>query len=69
MLVERLGGDDPAEAILALQDYELSGGVAQASEMYDRLLALRERPAVRAALARVGRSLRLPLARSYWGNF
>ena len=69
LLVERLGSDDPADAILALQDYELSRGVSQSGEMYDRLLALRDRPAVRAALARVGRSLRLPLARSYWGNF
>ena len=69
LMIERLGRDDPAPAILALQDYELSRGPAQTGDLYERLVALRERPEVRAALDRVGRVLSLPLARSYWGNF
>ena len=69
LMVRRLEGRDPDSAILALQDYTLSRGVAQAGERYDRLTALRERPDVRAALARVGRILTLPLARTYWGTF
>jgi len=69
LMIERLGRDDPTPAILALQDYERSRGPAQTGDLYDRLVALRERPDVRAALERVGRVLSLPLARSYWGNF
>lgn len=69
LMVERLGRDDPEPAILALQDYAMSRGPAQTGTVYERLLALRERPDVRAALGRVGRVLTLPLSRSYWGNF
>ena len=69
LMIERLGGNDPGGAILAFQDYSLSRGVSQTGGLYDRLIALRERPAIRAAMARSGRILTLPLARTYWGNF
>lgn len=69
LLVQRLGRNDPVQAILALQDYRLSRGRGQTGPLYDRLLSLRERPEVRAALDRVGRVLSLPLARTYWGDF
>jgi hypothetical protein len=69
LLVQRLGRTDPGPAILALQDFRLSHGRGQTGPLYDRLLSLRDRPDVRAALDRVGRVLSLPLARSYWGDF
>ena len=69
LLVHRLQSDDPESAVLALQDYTLSHGAAQDGRLFDRLTALRERPAVRDALARVGHVLTLPLARTYWGSF
>jgi len=69
LLVQRLGRNDPVQAILALQDYRLSRGRGQTGPLYDRLLSLRERAEVRAALDRVGRVLSLPLARTYWGDF
>jgi tetratricopeptide (TPR) repeat protein len=68
VLVQRLGSDDPQGAILALQDYRLSGGAAQQGPHYGRLIALRDRPEVRAALGRVGRVLSLPLARTSLGG-
>ncbi len=64
LLVERLGSDDPQNAILALQDYRVSGGPAREESHYARLVALRGRPEVREALGRVGRVLSLPVARS-----
>lgn len=69
LIVHRLQSDEPDSAILALQDYSLSRGNAQQGPLFDRLLALRDRPEVRAALGRVGRVLTLPLARTYWGEF
>jgi hypothetical protein len=68
-MVHRLESDDPGDAILALQDFSLSAGPAQTGALYDRLVALRDRPEVRAALDRVGRVYTLPLARTYWGGF
>jgi tetratricopeptide (TPR) repeat protein len=73
LLVHRLESDDPHSVILALQDYALTGPPAAAQQptraLSTRLLALRERPEVRAAFDRVGRNLSPPLARSYWGDF
>ena len=69
LMVERLEKDDPSAAILVLQQYSRSSGDAQTGGHYDLLEALRERPAVRAALDRVGRVYELPLTRSYWGSF
>lgn len=69
LMVERLESEEPYGMVLALQDYQApkaKGGAGQA--IYDRLLQLRERAAVRAALERVGRVLPLPLARSYYGG-
>ena len=68
-MVERLEKDDPSAAILVLQQYSRSSGDAQTGGHYDLLEALRDRPAVRAALDRVGRVYELPLTRSYWGSF
>ena len=68
-MIERLQGDRAEDAILALQDYTLSRGVTQTGGPYDRLVALRNRPDVRAALDRVGRVYALPMARGYWGGF
>jgi len=69
LMVHRLQSDDPESAVLALQNYALSHGEGQEGPLFDRLTALRERPAVRDALARVGHVLTLPLARTYWGGF
>jgi len=69
LMVRRLESDEPDSAILALQDYTLSRGNAQQGPLYRRLTALRDRPAVHAALGRVGRVMTLPLARTYWGDF
>lgn len=66
-LIRRLGSDDPAPAILALQNFDVRNG--RHDPLYERLMALRERPDVRAALDRVGRVLTLPLPRSYWGYY
>lgn len=69
LLVRRLESDDPDSAILALQDYEIERTNSRTRPMFERLTALRDRPAVRAALDRVGRVLSLPLARTYWSDF
>jgi len=69
LMVRRLGSADPAEAITALQQFELQSAADRDDPLTARLDALRARPEVAAALARVGRSLRLPLSRSYWGSY
>lgn len=66
LIVSRLEGDDPQEAVMALQDYALE---PRRDQLVERLLAVRARPAVRAALERVARLAELPLARTYWGGF
>lgn len=68
-LVHRLQSDDPKSAILALQDYRIAERVDPMTPVVARLIALRERPAVRDALGRVGRILPLPITRSYGGGF
>ena len=70
LMVRRLAPEDPLLAILALQDWRLpeaQGAAVEAVEL--RLRQVRQRPAVREALDRVGRSLHLPLSRSYWGAY
>jgi hypothetical protein len=64
MLVLRLlRGNAPEIILIPLQIYELTPP-AEANRPVDRgLAALRERPAVRAALAQVGHILTLPMAR------
>jgi tetratricopeptide (TPR) repeat protein len=69
LLVRRLGSADPDSAILALQDYEIGQPNPPIAPFLERLTALRDRPAVRAALDRAGRVLRLPLPRSFWSDF
>ena len=69
LLVRRLGGDDPETLVQALQDHQLGGELPESrSPVFQRLIALRDRPAVRAALDRVGHLLTLPLSRTYWGG-
>lgn len=72
VIVERLSADDPTEMILVLQDYR-DDGFAPASEfgklMEARRNELAARPAVVAALGKVGRILTLPIVKSYWGSF
>ena len=61
-VIERLEGEHPASILIDLQDYALaSEGTVSASNA--SLISLRDRPAVRAAIERVGRVLELPLAR------
>jgi tetratricopeptide (TPR) repeat protein len=69
VLVHWLESDDPEPALLTVQDYSLSKGAGQTGPIYRDLLALRDRPAVRAALDRVGRALVLPVARTGWTDF
>jgi len=66
LIVSRLESDDPDEAVMGLQDYALE---PRRDALVERLLAIRARPAVRAALERVARLVELPLARTYWGGF
>ena len=66
-LIRRLGGRDPARAILSLQNFDTGNGPVD--PIYRRQLALRERPDVRAALARVGRVLTIPLPHSFWAYY
>ncbi|HYG29532.1 MAG TPA: hypothetical protein VD887_04885 [Allosphingosinicella sp.] len=70
ILVAALGSeDDRDQAILWLQDYEpltveVPGNSERLQEAFSRL---RARPAVQAALAAVGHSLRLPIPRTRYG--
>lgn len=68
LMIARLESDDPASALLALQDYQLTSRPAGADPLQERLRALAARPAVRAALERIGRVLQLPIARTYYGD-
>jgi len=68
-VIRRLESEDPDSMVLAFQDYQVaSEGAARGDPSVDRLMSLRERPAVRAALNRVGRVLQLPLARLELGG-
>lgn len=58
-----LRGDLVDSLILRMQDYELATATERNDPAERGYRALRERPAVRAELARVGRILSLPLAR------
>jgi hypothetical protein len=69
LMVHRLEAADPDPAIQALQDYALGEVRGPAAALYQRLVTLRDRPEVRAALERVGRRLTLPLARAYWAEY
>jgi hypothetical protein len=56
--------------LVALQEYSLDKAAsARFKVIQGRWAALRARPAVQAAIAKVGRVLTLPLSRIYWGEY
>lgn len=68
LLVRRLESAEPESALLALQRYAVAVPGDEVERLYSRLEQLRDRPAVRQAVDRVGRILNLPLSRIYWGD-
>ncbi|HEY5713382.1 MAG TPA: tetratricopeptide repeat protein [Allosphingosinicella sp.] len=64
LLLRKLGGADPEGAIVMLQDYGPDGPGVPVNPLHSRFDTVRARPAVAAALARVGRVIRLPYPRS-----
>ena len=69
VMLRRLAGDDLDLLLRSLQDYRLGQDFSGANDpLYGRFIALRDRPAVRAAIERRGRILALPLSRTYWGG-
>jgi hypothetical protein len=70
LLLTRLAGKDRAEVLVALQEYSLDKAAsARFKVIQGRWAALRARPAVQAAIAKVGRVLTVPLSRIYWGEY
>ena len=70
VMIERLSGDEAEDALVPLQDYRLGETrTPMARLMEERWTALRARPAVQAAIAKVGRILPLPLSKIYWGDY
>jgi tetratricopeptide (TPR) repeat protein len=70
LLIKRLGGDKHAEVLLTLQDYKAGAPLTHISKVLEpRFMALRERPAVRAAIGATGRILALPLSKTYFGDY
>lgn len=70
VVIARLKSDEGPQMLLKLQDYRagtIRGAAAKVIE--PRFLALRERPAVREAIAGTGRILSLPLSKTYWGDY
>ena len=68
-VISRLEGEHPETIVLAFQDYLLESDAGPGPDRDDdRLMSLRDRPAVRQALERVGRVLGLPLARLALGG-
>ena len=69
VVLRRLGGEGAEAVLLAMQDYQLEAeGPASVDPIDERLRSLRDRPAVRAAIERVGRVLQVPLARMAHGG-
>jgi tetratricopeptide (TPR) repeat protein len=70
LLLHRLKGEDAGGVLLRLQTFEVGAIPSAPGKLIDtRLKALRERPAVRAAIAATGRILSLPLPKTYWGAY
>jgi hypothetical protein len=70
LMVERLSSDEPNDALLALQDYSIQSPAGEITDILRaRLRAVRDRPAVRAAIERIGRIVTLPIDRAYHGSF
>ncbi|MEA3046278.1 MAG: hypothetical protein QOJ53_610 [Sphingomonadales bacterium] len=69
-LLHRLGGEWPGNAVLALQDWRVAEAPAgPLAAVEARFAQLRARPAIAAALGRVGHVYALPMARTYWGSY
>ncbi len=66
LLIRRLGEANSASMATDFQTFELDDDPPEPGSLEGRMRALRERPAVRAALDRVARRLRLPLAEFTW---
>ena len=69
LVIRRLEGDHPESMVLAFQDYQIDRDeMHDGDPAFDRFMSLSERPAIQAALERVGRVLQLPLSRTHWGG-
>lgn len=70
LLLARLAGPESDQLLTALHLYEIGGPAGSRQKLLaERLEALLERPAVKAALDKVGRRLALPLSKIYWGDY
>lgn len=68
--IRRLEGDDAVSLALWFQQYEVQPErPPDPDPLDDRFFSLLERPAVRAAFERVGRRLRLPVARTVFSDY
>lgn len=70
VVLERLS--DPAERgamLIALQDFRSGPNATAGSRMRDKLLQVRDRPAIRKAISSAGRILSIEADRTYWGSF
>jgi tetratricopeptide (TPR) repeat protein len=69
LLLDRLNGPDADQLLIALHRYEIeTDPSSRAKAIAGRLETLLERPAVKAAVAKVGQRLTLPLSKTYWGD-
>lgn len=70
LAIERLEGDSPETMLSAFQETSVEVRLTPYNEtMLERLLAVRDRPAVRAAIEEVGSIRRFAVSTGYWGNF
>lgn len=70
LLIERLASTEATQALQAVQDFTIAGRASPMTRaVEERWRQVIARPAVQQSIARVGRSMKLPLARSYWGRF
>ncbi|HEX8257986.1 MAG TPA: hypothetical protein VF589_10150 [Allosphingosinicella sp.] len=70
LMLTRLGGRHAAELLLRMHDYQLGSFKSPARRLLqERGLAVARRSAVRAAAAKVGRTLSLPLSKVFWGDY
>lgn len=63
LAIQSLESEHPDSMVLAFQEYASAPGQVPDDPLRQRLMSLRDRPAVRSALERVGRVLQLPLVR------
>ncbi len=71
LLLTRLRSDDPGDLVESLQIYRDGGAQVSGFErtIGQRWRALAARPAVKAAVDKVGYVLTLPIVKSYWGSY